>query len=401
MTQQTSSAATTSAQQPPVLPGQTIGMLGGGQLGRMFAIVARRMGYRIIVLTDHEDDPAAQVSDEVICGPYSPENLDQLAERCSVVTLEFENIPVEAVRRLAAAVPTHPSARVLATAQDRSVEKTTLADFGLPVTPFRTIADLSSPPGHQEWESAVEDFGYPLIVKVARSGYDGKGQQRINTSAEAESRLASFGSERVVVEQCIAFDREISAIVARNAEGQSAVFPLFENRHARHILDVTTCPAAVSAETANEARRIALTVAEKLDLVGVLCVEMFVQPNGAVLINEIAPRPHNSGHLTIEAHRVSQFEQQLRAVCGLPLGETSLRSPAAMANLLGDCWEDGPPAFAKALTVPGVTLHLYGKADARPRRKMGHLTATAATLAEAEANVRLARQRLRPEMKKT
>lgn len=396
MKQGATTAAATAAKHPPVLPGQTIGMLGGGQLGRMFAIVARRMGYRVVVLTDHDHDPAAQVSDEVICGPFSAENLDQLAAQCDVVTLEFENIPDQAVRRIADAVPTHPSAHVLATAQDRSVEKTTLAGFGLPVTPFRTISDLSSTQGQQEWADAVEAFGYSLIVKVARSGYDGKGQQRIDRPDQAAAALATFTNERVVVEQCIDFEREISAIVARNADGQSAVFPLFENRHANHILDVTTCPASISGETAEAAHTIAMTVAEKLDLVGILCVEMFVQPNGDVLINEIAPRPHNSGHLTIEATGVSQFEQQLRAVCGLPLGDTRLRCPAAMANLLGDLWQEGTPAFDRALTVPGVTLHLYGKADARRRRKMGHLTATASTLAEAEENVQLARRRLRP-----
>src|SRR6056297_1526022 len=236
--QQAATAATEvpAASLTPILPGATIGMLGGGQLGRMFALAARRMGYRVVVLTEDRDGPAAQVADAVIAGPYSPENLDRLASECAVVTLEFENIPDAAVRRIAAAVPTHPSARVLATAQDGSVEKQTMLDCGLPVTPFRTITDLTTEAGQRELTAALAAFGFPVIVKRARSGYDGKGQRRLDHEAEVAELAELFGSDRVVVEQVIPFRCEISAIVARNPQREAAVFPIFENRHAHHIL---------------------------------------------------------------------------------------------------------------------------------------------------------------------
>jgi len=374
----------------PIQPGGTIGMLGGGQLGRMFMLAARRMGYRVVVLTEEADGPAAQVADRVVVGDYSTRNLDTLALCCDVVTLEFENIPDAAVRQLAGALPTYPSANLLRIAQDRSLEKQSLADMGLPVTPFRTIDDLSTAAGGEQLRQAATDFGWPVIIKTARSGYDGKGQQMVRDAEHFSRVAADFGSQRVVVEQRIAFDREVSVLVARNPQGEVAVYPLLENEHRNHILDVSKCPATASPELEQAATEIAQTVARELRLVGILCIELFVVDGQKLMINEIAPRPHNSGHLTIEAATTSQFEQHVRAVCGLPLGSTQPLCPAAMVNLLGDLWEEGTPRFADALAVPGVTLHLYGKSTPRSGRKMGHLTAVGSSIEEAEQRARSA-----------
>ncbi|QEG38880.1 5-(carboxyamino)imidazole ribonucleotide synthase [Roseimaritima ulvae] len=380
----------------PLRPGATIGMLGGGQLGRMFTLAAQQMGYRVAVLSDEADGPAAQVANEVLVGDYTPELLAALAKRSAVVTLEFENIPDAAVRQLAAAVPTYPNAQILKTAQDRSLEKQTLADLGLPVTPFRTIPDPSSPAGLQQLRQAGQELGYPMILKTARSGYDGKGQRSVSSEGELAAAAEAFGPQRIVAEQRIAFDREVSILVARNPQGQTAVYPLLENIHRNHILDVSKCPADVPPSLDTAAEAIARTVAERLDLVGLLCIELFVGAGEELMINEIAPRPHNSGHLTIEASVTNQFEQHVRAVCGLPLGQTSLRCPAAMVNLLGDLWtaSGASPAFEQSLAVPGVSLHLYGKAEAREGRKMGHLTAVGETVQQAEQRVREAFSRL-------
>ncbi|WP_153558535.1 5-(carboxyamino)imidazole ribonucleotide synthase [Roseimaritima sediminicola] len=373
-------------------PGATIGMLGGGQLGRMFIQAAQQMGYRVVVLSDEAGGPAAQVASEVIAGDYASHHLAALADKCQVVTLEFENIPDDAVRALSGSVATYPNARILQTAQDRSLEKQTMADFGLPVTPFRTIANPASDEGRALLKQASEELGLPMILKTARSGYDGKGQRSVHSLEELADAAAAFGSQRIVAEQRIAFDREVSVLVARNRHGEMAVYPLLENDHRNHILAESICPADVPGAVAAEADRIARTVAERLDLVGLLCVEMFLIDGNRLMINEIAPRPHNSGHLTIEAAVTSQFEQHVRAVCGLPLGSTELRCPAAMVNLLGDLWPSGggSPCFAEALKVPGVSLHLYGKAEARVGRKMGHLTAVGSSVAEARDRARQA-----------
>ncbi len=355
-----------------ILPGATIGMVGGGQLGRMFAIAASSMGYDVVVLCERSDAPAAQVAHRVITGPLDdPRVTAEFASQCDVITLEFENIPAETISLCGQHAPTYPSASVLATAQDRLLEKRTLRDSGLPVTPFVEVEDAGSVIG------ASESLGWPIIIKTARSGYDGKGQHKIE-SAQQATQTPWDSCQRWIAEQCIAFDREVSVIIARTAGGQAACFPIFQNTHRDHILDLTVAPAPISGQLAERAREIATHAAETLGVVGLLCVELFVQGDD-LLINEVAPRPHNSGHLTIEACQTSQFEQHVRAVCNLPLGSTELRcGAAAMANLLGDLWHnDGrQPNWDKALAVPGISLHLYGKRVAKSGRKMGHLTAT-------------------------
>lgn len=376
-------------------PGATIGMLGGGQLGRMFALAAQPLGFRVAVLAEEAAGPAGQVANQTIVGDYSTENLDRLAQASGAVTLEFENIPDAAVRHLADRVPTHPTARILQIAQDRSLEKQTIADFGLPVTPFVTIAHPASDAGLEQLRAAGERFGYPLILKTARSGYDGKGQRTVATAEDLPAAAEDYGQTRIVAEQRIAFSHEASILVARNPAGEVVTYPLVENLHRDHILAVSLCPSSLPEPIHHQAARIARTLAESLHFVGLLCVELFIDAAGQVMVNEIAPRPHNSGHLTIEAVATSQFEQHVRAVANLPLGATELRCPAAMHNLLGDLWKSGPPPLEKALAVPGVSLHLYGKASPRPKRKMGHLTAVGKDVETARARVEEAYARLK------
>ncbi|MCG8650892.1 MAG: 5-(carboxyamino)imidazole ribonucleotide synthase, partial [Pirellulales bacterium] len=311
------------------------------------------------------------------------------ASQCDVITLEFENIPSQTIALCSKHAPTYPKASVLATAQNRLLEKSTLQNADLPVTPFAEVKDADA------ILSAAETMGWPLIIKTAQSGYDGKGQYRIESPAQIESIPLESG-RGWIAEKCIHFEREVSVIVARAAGGQVRCFPVFENSHHRHILDVTVTPASISDSLSDRARQIAIGATEILDVVGLLCVEFFVH-DGDVMINEVAPRPHNSGHLSIEACPTSQFQQHVRAICNLPLGETELRcGAAAMANLLGDTWTtDGQaPDWARALHVEGVNLHLYGKQSAKPGRKMGHLTVTGSTPEEVEQRVREARRRL-------
>jgi len=370
-----------------ILPGGTIGMVGGGQLGRMFATAAAAMGYRMVVFCESQQEPAAQVADVVIAAPlHDHDAIDRFASQCDVITLEFENIPAETIARCNEFAPTFPSASVLATAQDRLAEKSTFREAGLPVTPFAEVHDRDS------LVAASDSLGWPLVVKTARSGYDGKGQQRVS-NADAATAVDWSQCDRWSAEQWIAFDREVSAIVARSVSGQCRLFPIFENEHHNHILDVTKVPSAIDTSLAERVGQIAIAATETLDVIGLLCVEFFVRGD-EVMINEVAPRPHNSGHLTIEACETSQFAQHVRAVCNLPLGSTALRAPAAaMANLLGDLWNrDGrSPDWRKVLSDPAIALHLYGKAGARPGRKMGHLTITGndpGDLAERLRNVR-------------
>ncbi len=375
---------------PVVLPGSTIGMVGGGQLGRMFAMAAASMGYEVVVFCESDETPAAQVAHRVVVGALDdPAAVDQFAKQCAVITLEFENIPAKTIARCGEFAPTYPAASVLATAQDRLLEKSTLRDAGLPVTPFAEVHDANS------LAAVAETLGWPLIVKTSRSGYDGKGQHRVESLAEAGD-VPWDSVDGWIAEQCIDFEREVSVVVARTVDGRVECFPVFENSHRNHILDVTLVPAAVPDELAADACRIALEAARTLDVVGLLCVEFFVS-RGAVMINEVAPRPHNSGHLTIEACQTSQFEQHVRAVCNLPLGSTQLRSPAAaMANLLGDLWsnEGDPPAWDQAIVDSGVSLHLYGKQTAKPGRKMGHLTITGEDRDELNERILAARESL-------
>jgi 5-(carboxyamino)imidazole ribonucleotide synthase len=374
----------------PVLPGATVGVLGSGQLGRMFAIAARRMGYRVHTFSPDADTPTGQVADLEVIAPY--DDLDavrRFASNVSVVTFEFENVPAPTAQAAAEHAPVRPKGEVLHTTQHRIREKTFLADGGFPLTPFRTIVTSD------DLARAVADLGCPAILKTADFGYDGKGQVRVTAPVEAEAAWSSIGRAPAVLEAFIAFEKEVSVVAARAADGSYADWGVIENRHHHHILDLSIAPAAVSDAVALQARGLTRAVLEALDVVGVLCVEFFVQPGGGLLINELAPRPHNSGHLTVDASVTSQFEQQLRAVCGLPLGSTELLRPAAMANLLGDIWNPREPNWLAACAHPDVKLHLYGKLAPRPGRKMGHLTALAADPGAALGMVIAARNDLR------
>jgi 5-(carboxyamino)imidazole ribonucleotide synthase len=364
----------------PVLPGSAVGVLGSGQLGRMFAIAARRMGYRVHTFSPDTDTPTGQISDVEITAPYEDLNaIRKFAQAVKVVTFEFENVPSATAEAAAQFAPVRPSGSVLHVAQNRIREKTYLEKAGLPVTPFRTIET------EDDLRRAVAELGAPAVLKTAASGYDGKGQVRVTSENAAESALEAWASlNRVpaVYEKFIRFDLEVSVVAARGVDGRPVDYGVVENRHANHILDLSICPANVDPVVAARAREIAHAVLEALDVIGVMCIEFFVAPGGQIYINETAPRPHNSGHFTFDASLTSQFEQQLRAVCGLPLGSTELLRPAAMSNLLGDIWFDESgqkrePNWAAALSQPDVKLHLYGKLEPRKGRKMGHLTALA------------------------
>jgi len=375
-------------------PGKTIGILGGGQLGRMFAIAARRMGYRVHALDPAPDCPTGQVADVEWSAPYDDVTTAvEFAKAVDVVTFEFENIPYETLQRVAEIVPVFPAPLVLDTTRHRLREKTFLSTHGFPVAPYRAVSS------EEELRQAVNALGFPCILKTATFGYDGKGQTKLTSLDDVERAWAALGQPLGVLEGFVSFSCELSVIVARGQNGAISTFDVAENLHERHILDVTVVPARVSEATKKAATELAIAVAKSLDLVGVLAVEMFLvddgSPAGRLIVNELAPRPHNSGHFSFDACQTSQFEQQLRAVCGLPLGDVTLLKPAAMANLLGDVWDGGEPDWAAALAVPGVKLHLYGKSDPRPGRKMGHLTALADTVEEARARVVEARERLR------
>jgi 5-(carboxyamino)imidazole ribonucleotide synthase len=361
-----------------ILPGSTVGVLGSGQLGRMFAIAARRMGYRVHTFSPEFDTPTGQVSDVEITAAY--DDLDAVrtfARAVDVVTFEFENVPAPTAQAAAEHAPVRPAGNVLHTTQNRLREKTFLASHGFPVTPFRAVR------GGDELLAAAEALGPAAVLKTASFGYDGKGQHKLTSFAEVQSAARVAGSVERIYERLVDFEREVSVVAARGADGSFAHWGVIENAHRNHILDVSVAPAAVPDQTAREAAEIARGILDALDVVGVLCVEFFLTGAGDLLVNELAPRPHNSGHLTIDASVTSQFEQQLRAVCGLPLGSTEMLRPAAMANLLGDLWQGGEPDWAAACAMPEVKLHLYGKAEARPGRKMGHLTAVGASAGEA------------------
>lgn len=379
-----------------ILPGSTIGMVGGGQLGRMFAMAAAKLGYRVGVFCGSSDEPAADVASFTVCGPLDDHSaIENFARRCDVITLEFENIPADTIAVCGRHAPTFPDARVLAIAQDRLLEKSTLRDAGLPVTPFAAVRNA------QQTCDAAQSLGWPLIVKTQRSGYDGKGQHRLADAHEADQVDWHSGGDWVA-EALIDLQREVSVIVARRADGLTSTFPVFENMHRNHVLDVTTLPADITPKMEADAREMAIAAAECLGVVGLLCVEMFIENNGnsepRILINEVAPRPHNSGHVSIEACRTSQFEQHVRAICGLPLGDTGLITPAAaMVNLLGDWWGEAgeQPDWPAALSVSGVSLHLYGKHAARAGRKMGHLSAVGDALHEVTERLFNARNSLK------
>ncbi len=372
---------------PAILPGATLGILGSGQLGRMLAFVAKRMGYRVHVLSPGSNTPAGQVADVEKNAAY--DDLDAVrvfAREVDVVTLEFENIPVAALEAASEYAPVRPGVRALHVAQNRLREKTFLSDAGFPVAPFRAIRNVD------DLGAALQELGVPAVLKTAGFGYDGKGQATVTTPEEAKVAFAALGGGEAVLEAFIPFERELSVVAARGLSGDFAHYGVIENRHEKHILDVSIAPPDVPRKVENEAVEIARGVLGALNVVGIMCVEFFLVGEKLV-INELAPRPHNSGHLTLEAHATSQFENQLRAVCGLPLGTTTLLRPAAMANLLGDLWEGGAPDWAAALKLPEIHLHLYGKGEARTGRKMGHLTALAPSPEEAARRVREARAR--------
>ena len=372
-----------------IAPGAALGVLGSGQLGRMFCIAARRMGYRVHTFSPEEDTPTGQVADVEVTADY--EDVDALrafAGSVDVVTFEFENVPIGAIEAIEALAPVRPSAAALHTTQQRAREKTFLADHGFPTAPFARAATLD-----ELWD-AVARVGTPAVIKTAAFGYDGKGQHKITTQADVAHIWDAIGHQEAIVEKFISLQAEISVIAARGLDETIVEYPVFENRHRNHILDLTTAPAAVPAPIAANAVEITRAILRELQYVGVLCVEFFVSTDNDLLVNELAPRPHNSGHLTFDAAVTSQFEQQVRAICGLPLGSTELYRPAAMANLLGDLWVDGTPNWAAASRFADVKLHLYGKDEPRPGRKMGHLTATGRTAHEAQERVIAARDAL-------
>ena len=355
-----------------ILPGAMLGVVGGGQLGRMFTLRARVMGYRVTVLEPDPGSPAGQVADVQIRAPYDdPAALDRLATECAAVTTEFENVPAAALERLARSVPVRPGAAAVAVAQDRIREKTALAERGFATAPFRAVTDSAS------LETALAAIPLPALLKTSRLGYDGKGQATIERRDDAAAAFARLGAVPSVLERRLSLERELSVVLARGADGAAAVFPVGENHHRDGILETTVVPARVPERLIREARDLAVAVAESLDYVGVLAVELFVADGERLFVNEIAPRPHNSGHWTLDACSTDQFEQQVRALCGLPLAEPRLLSPVAMVNLLGDLWSRGAPHWAEVFRRPGVRLHLYGKAEPRPGRKMGHLNCLA------------------------
>ncbi|MBI4376828.1 MAG: 5-(carboxyamino)imidazole ribonucleotide synthase [Elusimicrobia bacterium] len=352
----------------PVSPPATLGLLGGGQLGRMIALEARRMGYRAVVLDPSPDCPAAQVCDRHVRAPFKDAAaVEEFARACDVVTLEWELIPMETLESIARLKPLFPAPPVLSFIQDRLRQREFLASHGLPQTAFAAASS------REELRAAAKKVGLPAIAKKRREGYDGKGQWAL--SAESDLDRDFIDGNPCVLEARVDFEKEISVILARGREGEISFFPVAENEHRDGILRVTRAPAPLPADLERRAREIGAAVAEKLGHVGVLAVELFVAKTGELLVNEIAPRVHNSGHFSFGACATSQFEQHLRAVCGLPLGDPRLLSPAVMVNLLGELWSGGEPDWSRVLRRPELRLHLYGKAKPAPGRKMGHLLA--------------------------
>lgn len=367
----------------PILPGATLGILGGGQLGRMFTIAARTMGYKVMVLDPDAASPAGQMADVHLQADYADhEALKRLGEACAAVTTEFENVPAASLIELANHCRVSPGADAVAIVQDRSHEKSWLAQNGFATAPFALVYSEG------DLDAGMADVGAPALLKVARFGYDGKGQARVNTREEARAAFREFDGQPCVLEGFVKLEREVSVVLARSDAGECALFPVAENRHENGILDVSIVPARVPESLAHQACEMARDVANKLGYVGVMAVEFFVA-DGRLMVNEIAPRPHNSGHYTLDACVTDQFEQQVRALCGLPLGDTRLLSPVAMVNILGDRWQDGGPHWNTLLAHPNIKLHLYGKQTARPGRKMGHFNVLDA---DADAALRLAEQ---------
>jgi len=377
-------------------PGAWLGLLGGGQLGRMFCMAAQSLGYKVVVLDPGGDSPAGSVADRHIRADYlDPQGLADVAALASAATTEFENVPATALEFLARTARVTPSAASVAIAQDRISEKMFLAGHGFAVTPFAVLRSLDDARG-------VDARLLPGIVKSARLGYDGKGQASVSSRADVEAAWRAMKGQPCVLEQRVRLACEVSVIVARNERHETVTWPVAENVHRDGILDVSIVPARVSGDVTERASTIATRIAAALDYRGVLCVEMFVADDGALLVNEIAPRPHNSGHYGIDACVTSQFEQQARILADLPLGDTRQHTPAVMLNLLGDVWFDGPeaaaprePAWPDVLAEPQAKLHLYGKSEARRGRKMGHVTCLGDTLDDALAAARRVKRTLR------
>ncbi len=376
------------AMQQVIPPGSIIGLLGGGQLGRMFAIAARRMGYRVHTYESRSDSPAGQISDREFCGSFSDDDLvTEFAESVDVVTFEFENIPTKVVTRIAQSKPVHPRAEVLLSCQNRKREKAFLRDRGYPVVPFEIVAS------QRELDQARRRLGSEVVLKTATFGYDGKGQVRLPKGEPFN--FERFAGTIGVLESWLDRTAELSVICARGLDGAVTSFPVAENVHANRILDHTIVPGRFSPSVKREARQIAESIAVDLEIVGVLAVEFFLLPDGKLFVNELAPRPHNSGHYSFDACVTSQFEQQLRAVCGLRFGSTDLLRPVVMVNLLGDLWRNGqPPNWTPILNHPEAKLHLYGKSEGRPGRKMGHFCVLAPTVKRALKDALVLREQI-------
>jgi len=368
----------------PILPGSTIGCLGGGQLGRMFALAARKMGYRVHTVDPTPDSPTGQISDREFNVPFTDiATLTEFSKGVDVVTYEFENIPVEALDALASKVVLRPGRNVLYTTQNRLREKRFLQGSGFPIAPFRVVQSES------ELRESVKEIGCPCVLKTADFGYDGKGQQKITYETDLAEVWKRHNAYNGVLEAWVPFTAELSVVIARGTllqedeERQTLAFPPTFNEHENHILSTSVAPAPLADSILARAQSIATAIAKELDVIGLLAVEFFLTKRGDLLVNELAPRPHNSGHYSFDACVTSQFEQQLRAVCGLPLGDTRLLSPVLMRNLLGDVWANGTPNWSGLLALPGLRLHLYGKSEPRAGRKMGHYCVLSETLDEA------------------
>lgn len=361
----------------PIPSGSTIGILGGGQLGRYLVMAAHHLGYRTMVLDPDPGCPAGQVGTTLLVGAYDDAGLlERMAEECRVITYEFENVPVKALTFLESqGVPVRPGLKALEVAQNRVQEKSWCRNLGIPTAPFYPVNS------HEDFLQAIEDLGCPVLFKTVSGGYDGKGQSLLSDRSQSDTVWADLGGGRVplIAEGFVAFTMEVAIIVARALDGEVTYFPLVKNIHDHGILDVTIAPAPAIDAIRKDAEDYAGRLAKALDLVGILAVEFFVDPDRGLLVNEMAPRPHNSGHYTMEATSVSQFEQQIRAVTGMPLAAPQLLHPAAMVNLLGHLWGDADAALPlhKALEVPGAHVYLYGKATPRVGRKMGHITVVA------------------------
>ena len=369
-----------TTEQKSIPPGGVVGILGGGQLGRMLAIAARRMGYRVHAYEPQPDCPAGQICDVEVNAPYTDSAaLEKFAAGVDVISFEFENIPRTALDTVSALKPVRPQGEVLHICQNREREKNFLRSKGFPCAPFRVVDSAET------LASALAEIGTPSVLKTADFGYDGKGQLKISGPADTSELWQRFGAPRGVLEKWIPFEAELSVVCARGLNGEVVPFPCSENIHENHILDLSIVPARFAPEIAERAEKIAAAIAEALDVVGLIAVEFFLTRDGELLVNELAPRPHNSGHFTFDACATSQFEQQLRAVCGLPLGSPELLRPVVMWNILGDLWKNGEPDWSVILREPLAKLHLYGKSEARPGRKMGHVCVMADSTAEALA----------------